>query len=56
MSGLVTVEVVVDETGKVISAVATGGPAILREVAVQAALERVSLPPSFPGNQLKFQV
>lgn len=38
MSGLVTVEVIVDETGKVISAVATSGPSLLKDVAVQAAL------------------
>jgi TonB family protein len=36
-SGVVTVEVVIDEAGKVISAKAVGGPAILRESAVQAA-------------------
>ncbi|MEP6569034.1 MAG: energy transducer TonB [Acidobacteriota bacterium] len=38
MSGVVTVEVIVDETGKVISATATSGPPGLRDVAVQAAL------------------
>ncbi len=38
-SGLVMVEVVVDENGRVISAQATSGPAILRESAVLAALK-----------------
>jgi TonB family protein len=38
-SGTVGVEVVVDENGKVISAQALSGPAILRESAVQAALK-----------------
>ena len=39
MSGIVTVEVVVDESGKVIAASATSGPTILREPAIQAALK-----------------
>ncbi|HVQ39854.1 MAG TPA: TonB family protein, partial [Pyrinomonadaceae bacterium] len=38
LSGVVAVEVVIDETGKVISARALDGPPQLREVAVQAAL------------------
>ena len=38
-AGTVTVEVVVDESGKVISAQATSGPQGLREAALQAALK-----------------
>jgi TonB family protein len=37
--GTVTVEVVLDESGKVVSAVASNGPPLLREAAVQAALK-----------------
>jgi TonB family protein len=53
VSGLVTVEVVVDETGKVISAVATGGPSMLREVAVQAALRARFSPTKLSGQPVK---
>jgi len=53
MSGLVSVEVVVDETGKVISAVATSGPAILRDVAVQAALRARFSPTKLSGQPVK---
>jgi protein TonB len=53
MSGLVTVEVIVDETGKVISAVATSGPAPLREVAVQAALRARFSPTKLSGQPVK---
>jgi len=52
-SGLVTVEVVVDETGKVISAVATGGPMSLRDVAVQAALKARFSPTKLSGQPVK---
>ncbi len=52
-AGLVTVEVIVDETGKVISAEATGGPAILREVAVQAALRARFSPTKLSGQPVK---
>lgn len=38
-SGTVPVQVVIDERGKVISAQATGGPALLRASAVRAALQ-----------------
>jgi len=38
-AGTVSVDVVLDESGKVVSAVATSGPAVLREAAVQAALK-----------------
>jgi len=52
-SGVVSVEVVVDETGKVISAVATSGPAILRDVAVQAALRARFSPTKLSGQPVK---
>jgi TonB family protein len=53
MSGIVTVEVVVDETGKVISAVATSGPGLLRDVAVQAALRARFSPTKLSGQPVK---
>ena len=53
LSGIVTVEVVVDETGKVISAVATSGPAMLRDVAVQAALRARFSPTKLSGQPVK---
>lgn len=53
LSGLVSIEVVVDETGKVISAVASGGPAILRDVAVQAALRARFSPTKLSGQPVK---
>ena len=46
-------EVVVDETGKVISAVATSGPAMLRDVAVQAALRARFSPTKLSGQPVK---
>jgi TonB family protein len=51
--GLVTIEVVVDENGKVISAQATSGPAILREVALQAALKARFSPTMLSGQPVK---
>jgi TonB family protein len=53
MSGMVTVEVIVDETGKVISAVASNGPAILRDVSVQAALKARFSPTKLSGQPVK---
>jgi protein TonB len=53
MSGLVTVDVVVDEKGQVISAVATGGPVSLRDVAVQAALRARFSPTMLSGQPVK---
>ncbi|MDQ2974304.1 MAG: TonB family protein [Acidobacteriota bacterium] len=53
MSGLVTVEVIVDETGKVISAQATSGPAALREVAAQAAMRAKFSPTKLSGQPVK---
>jgi TonB family protein len=52
-AGIVTVEVVVDEMGKVISAVATSGPGILRDVAVQAALRARFSPTKLSGQPVK---
>lgn len=53
LSGLVTVEVVVDETGKVISAQATGGPSMLRDPAVQAAMKARFSPTLLSGQPVK---
>ena len=52
-SGLVTVEVVLDETGKVVSATATNGPSILRDAAVQAALKARFSPTKLSGQPVK---
>ncbi|HEX9424826.1 MAG TPA: energy transducer TonB, partial [Pyrinomonadaceae bacterium] len=52
-AGVVSVEVVVDETGKVISAVASSGPTALREVAVQAALKARFSPTKLSGQPVK---
>lgn len=53
LSGLVQVEVVVDENGKVISARALSGPASLRDVAVQAALRARFSPTKLSGQGVK---
>lgn len=53
MSGVVVVEVVVDETGKVISANAASGPSPLRDVAVQAALKARFSPTKLSGQPVK---
>jgi TonB family protein len=53
MGGMVSVEVVVDETGKVISAEATSGPSILRDVAVQAAMRARFSPTKLSGQPVK---
>jgi len=53
MSGVVSVEVVVDETGKVISARAINGPSALREAAVQAALRARFTPTKLSGQPVK---
>jgi protein TonB len=52
-AGVVSVEVVVDETGKVISAVASSGPTALREVAVQAARRARFSPTKLSGQPVK---
>jgi len=51
--GLVEVEVVVDENGKVISARAIAGPPSLRDVAVQAALRARFSPTKLSGQPVK---
>jgi TonB family protein len=52
-AGLVTVEVVVDETGKVIAAQATSGPAVFRDVAIQAAMKARFSPTKLSGQPVK---
>ena len=51
--GVVSVDVVLDETGKVISATATSGPAILRKSAIQAALKARFSPTKLSGQPVK---
>ncbi len=53
IAGTVTVEVVIDENGKVISATATGGPVTLREAAVQAAQRARFSPTKLSGQPVK---
>ena len=53
VSGSVTVEVVIDETGKVISAQASSGPSTLREAATQAALRARFSPTKLSGQPVK---
>jgi periplasmic protein TonB len=52
-AGLVSVEVILDETGKVISANAMSGPTLLREAAVQAALKAKFSPTKLSGQPVK---
>jgi TonB family protein len=52
-SGVVTVEVVIDENGKVISANAANGPSTLRESAIQAALRARFSPTKLSGQPVK---
>jgi TonB family protein len=51
--GVVTVDVILDETGKVVSANASAGPAILRGAAVQAALKARFSPTKLSGQPVK---
>src|SRR5215213_1386609 len=51
--GIVTVDVILDETGKVVSATASAGPAILRDAAVQAALKARFSPTKLSGQPVK---
>jgi len=51
--GVVTVDVILDETGKVVAANASGGPAILRDAAVQAALKAKFSPTKLSGQPVK---
>jgi len=52
-AGVVTVDVVLDETGKIVAATASSGPAILREAAVQAALKAKFSPTKLSGQPVK---
>ena len=52
-AGTVEVEVIVDESGKVISARAISGPAALRDVAVEAALRARFSPTKLSGQSVK---
>ena len=51
--GVVTVDVILDETGKVVAANASSGPPILREAAVQAALKAKFSPTKLSGQPVK---
>jgi TonB family protein len=51
--GVVTVEVILDESGKVVSANATAGPTILRDAAMQAALKARFSPTKLSGQPVK---
>ena len=53
VQGVVTVEVVLDESGKVISANASTGPGALRDAAVQAALKARFSPTKLSGQPVK---
>jgi protein TonB len=53
VQGVVTVEVVLDESGKVISANASTGPGTLRDAAVQAALKARFSPTKLSGQPVK---
>ena len=53
LSGVVSVSVVVDETGKVIAAQATSGPTPLREAATSAALRARFSPTKLSGQPVK---
>jgi protein TonB len=53
LSGTISVEVVVDETGKVISAKATGGSPILTDAAVKAAYRAHFSPTLLSGQPVK---
>jgi protein TonB len=52
-AGLVSIEVILDESGKVISATAMSGPTLLREAAVQAALRAKFSPTKLSGQPVK---
>ena len=53
MTGVVVIQVVVDETGKVISAQAVSGPSLLKDAAVQAALRARFSPTKLSGQPVK---
>jgi protein TonB len=51
--GVVVVDVILDETGKVVSANASSGPPVLRDAAVQAALKARFSPTKLSGQPVK---
>lgn len=51
--GVVSVDVILDETGKVVAANASSGPAMLRDAAVQAALKARFSPTKLSGQPVK---
>ena len=53
MTGVVVIQVVVDETGKVISAEALSGPSLLKDAALQAALKARFSPTKLSGQPVK---
>jgi protein TonB len=53
MTGVVVVQVVVDEIGKVISAEVLSGPSLLKDAAVQAALRARFSPTKLSGQPVK---
>ena len=53
VQGVVTVEILIDERGRVISAQATSGHALLRQAAQQAALQAVFSPTQLNGQPVK---
>ena len=52
-AGVVTVDVILDETGKVVSATASSGPMMLRDAAIQAALKARFSPTKLSGQPVK---
>ena len=52
-AGVVEVDVVLDEMGRVVSAVAKSGPAVLRDAAVSAALKARFSPTKLSGQPVK---
>ena len=53
VSGTVTVDVILDENGKVVSATASSGPTILRDAAIAAALKARFSPTKLSGQPVK---
>ncbi|HEX7772486.1 MAG TPA: TonB family protein [Pyrinomonadaceae bacterium] len=53
VQGVVTVDVILDESGKVVAANATSGPTVLRDAAVQAALKAKFSPTKLSGQPVK---
>lgn len=51
--GAVTVQILVDETGKVVSATAINGPPLLRQAAVQGAFQSRFAPTTLSGQPVK---